>query len=72
MQGQGRLARLQRPLKSQVIELKGPLARAEDFGRAAVEALVQAALETEMTGRDRRRQRRAQRDSAVVPQRLLS
>jgi hypothetical protein len=38
--------------------------------RAAVEALVQAALEAEMTEANRRRQRRAQRDPAVVPQRL--
>jgi len=35
--------------KAEVIDLKGLLARDEDFVRAAVEALVQAALETEMT-----------------------
>src|SRR5580700_6775850 len=35
--------------KSEVIDLKGLLARDEDFVRAAVEALVQAALEAEMT-----------------------
>ena len=36
--------------KAEVIDLKGQLARDEDFVRAAVEALVQAALEAEMTG----------------------
>ena len=35
--------------KVEVIDLKGLLARDEDFVRAAVEALVQAALEAEMT-----------------------
>jgi putative transposase len=35
--------------RAQVIDLKGLLARDEDFVRAAVEALVQAALEAEMT-----------------------
>jgi putative transposase len=35
--------------KGEVIELKGLLARDEDFVRAAVEALVQAALEARMT-----------------------
>src|SRR5262252_8543269 len=35
--------------KGEVIDLKGLLARDEDFVRAAVEALVQAALEAEMT-----------------------
>ena len=35
--------------KAGVIDLKGLLARDEDFVRAAVEALVQAALEAEMT-----------------------
>ena len=35
--------------KGEVVELKGLLARDEDFVRAAVEALVQAALEAEMT-----------------------
>jgi len=35
--------------KGEVIDLKGLLARGEDFVRAAVEALVQAALEAEMT-----------------------
>ena len=35
--------------KSEVIDLKGLLARDEDFVRAAVEALVQAALEVEMS-----------------------
>jgi putative transposase len=35
--------------KSGVIDLKGLLARDEDFVRAAVEGLVQAALEAEMT-----------------------
>src|SRR5262252_6341036 len=35
--------------KAEVIDLKGLLARDEDFVRAAVEALVQAALEVEMT-----------------------
>jgi transposase-like protein len=35
--------------KSEVIDLKGLLARDEDFVRAAVEALVQAALEAEMS-----------------------
>ena len=35
--------------KGKVIDLKGLLARNEDFVRAAVEALVQAALEAEMT-----------------------
>src|SRR6266481_2020983 len=35
--------------KAEVIDLKGLLARDEDFVRAAVEALVQAALEAEMT-----------------------
>jgi hypothetical protein len=57
--------------KGEVIDLKGLLARDEDFVRAAVEALVQAALEAEMTEGDRRRQGRAQRGPAVVPQRLL-
>ena len=37
--------------KAEVIDLKGLLARDEDFVRAAVEALVQAALEAEMTRR---------------------
>jgi putative transposase len=36
-------------VKAEVIDLKGLLARDEDFVRAAVEALVQAALEAEMT-----------------------
>ena len=36
--------------KAEVIDLKGLLARDEDFVRAAVEALVQAGLEAEMTG----------------------
>ena len=35
--------------KAEVIDLKGLLGRDEDFVRAAVEALVQAALEAEMT-----------------------
>jgi putative transposase len=35
--------------KAEVIDLKGLLARDEDFVRAAAEALVQAALEAEMT-----------------------
>jgi putative transposase len=35
--------------KAEVIELKELLARDEDFVRAAVEALAQAALEAEMT-----------------------
>ena len=35
--------------KAEVIDLKGLLSRDEDFVRAAVEALVQAALEAEMT-----------------------
>src|SRR5438034_4702609 len=35
--------------KGEVIDLKGLLARDEDFVRGAVEALVQAALEAEMT-----------------------
>jgi putative transposase len=35
--------------KSEVIDVKGLLARDEDFMRAAVEALVEAALEAEMT-----------------------
>jgi putative transposase len=35
--------------KGEVTDLKGLLARDEDFVRAAVEALVQAALEAEMT-----------------------
>lgn len=35
--------------KAEVIDIKGLLARDEDFVRAAVEALVQAALESEMT-----------------------
>jgi hypothetical protein len=35
--------------RPEVIDLKGLLARDEDFVRAAVEALVQAALEAEMT-----------------------
>src|SRR6202011_5166328 len=35
--------------KAEVIDLKGLLARDGDFVRAAVEALVQAALEAEMT-----------------------
>ncbi|MBV9970665.1 MAG: IS256 family transposase, partial [Xanthobacteraceae bacterium] len=35
--------------KSEVIDIKGLLARDEDFVRSAVEALVQAALESEMT-----------------------
>ena len=35
--------------KGEVVELKGLLARDEDFVRAAVEALVQAALQAEMT-----------------------
>src|SRR5258707_9767049 len=35
--------------KSEVIDLKGLLGRDEDFVRVAVEALVQAALEAEMT-----------------------
>ena len=35
--------------KGEVIDLKGLLARDADFVRAAVEALVQAALEAEMT-----------------------
>src|SRR5258707_11243092 len=35
--------------KSEVIDLKGLLGRDEDFVRTAVEALVQAALEAEMT-----------------------
>ena len=35
--------------KAEVIDLKGLLARDEDFVRGAVEALVQAALEAEMT-----------------------
>ena len=35
--------------KAEVIDLKGLLARDEDFVRAAVETLVQAALEAEMT-----------------------
>jgi transposase-like protein len=35
--------------KAGVIDLKGLLAREEDFVRAAVEGLVQAALEAEMT-----------------------
>lgn len=35
--------------KREVIDLKGLLARDTDFVRAAVEALVQAALEAEMT-----------------------
>jgi len=35
--------------KAEVIDLKGLLARDEDFVRAALEALVQAALEAEMT-----------------------
>jgi hypothetical protein len=35
--------------KAEVIELKGWLSRDEDFVRAAVEALVHAALEAEMT-----------------------
>jgi putative transposase len=35
--------------KAEVIDLKGLLARDEDFVRAAVEAPVQAALEAEMT-----------------------
>lgn len=37
--------------KAEVIDLKGLLARDEDFVRAAVEALVQATLEVEMTRR---------------------
>jgi len=56
--------------KGEVIDLKGLLARDEDFVRAAVEALVQAALEAEMTEAIGR-QGRAQRDPVVVPQRLL-
>jgi transposase-like protein len=35
--------------KAEVIDLKGLLAREEDFVRAAVGALVQVALEAEMT-----------------------
>ena len=35
--------------KGEIVDLKGLLARDEDFVRAAVEALVQAALEAEMT-----------------------
>ena len=35
--------------RGEVIDLKGLLARDEDFIRAAVEALAQAALEAEMT-----------------------
>ena len=35
--------------KAGVIDLKGLLARDEDFVRAALEGLVQAALEAEMT-----------------------
>src|SRR6202048_2686767 len=35
--------------KGEVIDLKGLLARDEDFVRAAVEALIEAALEAEMT-----------------------
>ena len=35
--------------RAEVIDLKGLLARDQDFVRAAVEALVQAALEAEMT-----------------------
>jgi transposase-like protein len=35
--------------KAEVIDIKGLLARDEDFVRAAVEALIEAALESEMT-----------------------
>ena len=35
--------------KAEVIDIKGLLARDEDFVRSAVEALVEAALESEMT-----------------------
>ena len=35
--------------KGEVVDLKGLLARDEDFLRAAIEALVQAALEGEMS-----------------------
>ena len=37
--------------KAEVIDIQNLLARDEDFVRAAVEALVQAALEAEMTER---------------------
>ena len=57
--------------KAEVIDLKGLLARDEDFVRGAVEALVQAALEAEMTEAIGAAKGRTQRDAAVVPQRLL-
>src|SRR5690348_8648552 len=38
-----------REVKAEVVDIKGLLARDEDFVRSAVEALVQAALEAEMT-----------------------
>jgi hypothetical protein len=50
---------------------KGLLEQDGDFVRLAVEALVQAALEAEMDGGDRRRQGRAQRDADRLSQRLL-
>ena len=57
--------------KAEVIDLKGLLARDEDFVRAAVEALVQAALEAEMTEAIGGREGGAERDACFLPQRLL-
>ena len=57
--------------KGEVIDLRGLLARDADFVRAAVEALVQAALEGGDDRGDRCCQGRAHRDPVVIPQRLL-
>jgi hypothetical protein len=57
--------------KGEIIDLKGLLARDADFVRAAVAALVQAALEAEMTEAIGAAKGRTQRDPAVMPQRLL-
>ena len=58
-----------RKVKTELIDVKELLAQDEDFVRAAVAVLVQAALEAEMT--DRGRERRAVRNAVGVPQRLL-
>jgi hypothetical protein len=56
--------------EGEVIDLKGVLARDEEFVRATIEALVRAALEAKMTEAIRRRQGRAQR-AGCRPQPLL-
>jgi hypothetical protein len=55
--------------KAEIIDLKGLLARDEDFVRASIEAVMRAALEAEMT--ETIDAAKGERDAVAVPQRVL-